>query len=63
MRRAAHLAPVAAALAAALAFGAGCGGDQNKGSSMSYGDDARREYQLALEEFRDDNCIEAEPAF
>jgi len=41
---------------------AGCAGDQSK-KGLNYGDSARAAYEEAYEDFEDDNCLEAEPAF
>jgi outer membrane protein assembly factor BamD len=53
------VAPSLVVLASVL--GAGCGGSTS--SSLNYGDNARRDYAEALEDFYDDDCIEAAPAF
>jgi outer membrane protein assembly factor BamD len=51
------------ALIGALALVAlGCGGSQ-RARSLSYGDSARELYELALSDYRDENCQEAEPIF
>ncbi len=39
----------------------GCGG--SAASSLNYGDNARRAYAAALDDFYDNDCIRAEPAF
>lgn len=53
-------------LALVLAFGGGalaaCGGGQ-VAPSGGYADDAQRAYEAAMEDFRDEDCLEAEPAF
>ena len=41
---------------------AGCGGAQ-RWQNLSYGDSARELYELALSDYRDENCQEAEPLF
>lgn len=43
-----------------LALVSGCGGSAD--SSLNYGDNARLAYSEALEDFYDDDCIEAAPA-
>jgi outer membrane protein assembly factor BamD len=42
---------------------AACGGDQGPRRGTSYGDNARAAYESAMEEFEDEDCLEAEPAF
>lgn len=44
-------------------FLAACGGAQDGGRNLSYADNAREAYELALEDFEDGDCVEAEPAF
>jgi outer membrane protein assembly factor BamD len=39
-----------------------CGGSQHD-DSLSYGDNAREAYAAAMDDFRDEDCLEAEPAF
>ncbi|MBK8170967.1 MAG: outer membrane protein assembly factor BamD [Sandaracinaceae bacterium] len=50
----------------ALAFCAaqivGCGGARVR-QNLSYGDSAREAYETAMEDFRDENCEEAQPLF
>lgn len=47
-----------------LAMGATCESNAGSGRSRaSYGQDARSAYEAALLEFRDDDCLEAEPMF
>lgn len=41
----------------------GCGGAQTPEAERSYGDNARDAYEAALEDFEDEDCIAAEPAF
>lgn len=41
----------------------GCGGSTVSKRPTSYGDKAQRAYANALDDFRDDDCLEAEPAF
>jgi len=49
------------ALALAALPSQGCGA--SAASSLNYADNARQAYAAALEDFYDDDCIEAEPAF
>ena len=39
-----------------------CGGSQ-QGRDLSYGENARDAYAAAMEDFEDEDCLEAEPAF
>jgi outer membrane protein assembly factor BamD len=39
-----------------------CGAGASR-SNLSYGDNARRAYEEALADFRNDNCLDAEPSF
>ena len=48
-------------LSVSVVAAVGCGGSGP--SSLNYGDNARQAYADALEDFYDDDCIEAEPAF
>lgn len=41
---------------------AACGGTQN-GRNLSYGESAQAEYEAAMSDFRDEDCLDAEPAF
>ena len=55
--------PAAALSTAFLAtFAAACGGSQ-QGEGLSYGDNARHAYDEAMEDFADEDCLDAEPAF
>jgi outer membrane protein assembly factor BamD len=47
------------AVLTALLLAAACGG--GAGDGLSYGANARKAYQEALDEFHDDDCFEAEP--
>jgi outer membrane protein assembly factor BamD len=47
-------------LVAALAIG--CGGTDGP-TGLSYGENAEAAYEAAMEEFRDENCLAAEPMF
>jgi outer membrane protein assembly factor BamD len=40
-----------------------CGGTQDPGANLSYADNAREAYEVALDDFEDGDCLEAEPAF
>lgn len=51
-----------AALGMAALTTASCGGTQHA-RNLSYGDSARELYELALSDYRDENCPEAEPIF
>jgi len=39
-----------------------CGGSQS-GRNLSYGESAEAEYEAAMSDFRDEDCLDAEPAF
>ncbi len=52
--------PAARSLLALALFG--CGASQEEGA-LSYGDSARAAYEAAYEDFEDEDCLEAEPAF
>lgn len=45
-----------------LALGA-CGGSQTPDENRSYGDNARDAFEVAMEDFEDEDCVSAEPAF
>ncbi len=51
------------ALLLASSVWAGCGGASTSRTPLSYGDKAERAYAYAMEDFRDENCLDAEPAF
>lgn len=40
----------------------GCGGSRAR-ANLSYGDSAREAYEVAMEDFRDENCEQAQPGF
>lgn len=48
-------------------FGAGwagaCGGSSSKSRQLSYGESAKEAYYAAMKEFRQEDCLEAEPGF
>ena len=50
------------ALFALVLAASACGGSQN-GQSLSYGESAEAEYEGAMSDFRDEDCLDAEPAF
>jgi len=55
-----------AACACAVVFAlqvAACGAGAASGGSRGYADDAQRAYEAAMVNFRDEDCLEAEPAF
>ncbi len=49
--------------ACVLGLLAACGGASAPRRTLSYGDKAAQAYSYAMEDFRDDNCLDAEPAF
>ena len=60
VRRPARLPLLMAALALLAPAAAGCAGQTKV---LSYGDNARKAYAEALDDFFDDECLQAEPAF
>ncbi|MFW5924987.1 MAG: outer membrane protein assembly factor BamD [Myxococcota bacterium] len=50
-------------ICAAIALLAACAQNQNPSAEATYADDAERAYTEALDEFRADKCLEAEPKF
>ncbi|MCA9583534.1 MAG: outer membrane protein assembly factor BamD [Myxococcales bacterium] len=51
------------AIACGLVWVTGCGGSQDPSAGRSYTDQAQAAYEAAMDDFRDDDCLEAEPAF